>query len=318
MVALVSAPLRPTLSSHEGFTLIEVMVAMVILTIVTGVVLQGTISMTQLSDVVANRSEMHAGVRNATALLQQEVGQAGRVSLPAPVTLGAAVAGPGTATVAISPSVAGMFDGQFLLVDTRENTETIQVENVNAGGNEITATFGRAHAAGVPVTVVGGFRAGIVPPSDANGSTGTVLKIVGDVNGTGQMVYVEYTCDLGTGRLYRNAMPYDAATKAAVTIEQVLLDNLQPNPDGTPCFTYDERTIAGAGFVVGVAITLTARTQDPDPVTGQFQTETKALLNVAPRNVYHAWQLASLGFNNRIQPLPPATVALLSDVQSVQ
>ena len=35
----------------------------------------------------------------------------------------------------------------------------------------------------------------------ANGSTGTVLKIVGDVNGDGNMVYVEY-CDMANGLLY--------------------------------------------------------------------------------------------------------------------
>ena len=33
---------------------------------------------------------MHNGVRNATELLTQEVGQAGRISLPGPVTLAAA------------------------------------------------------------------------------------------------------------------------------------------------------------------------------------------------------------------------------------
>ena len=43
--------------------------------------------MTQLNNTVTNRSAMFAGVRNATALLQQEVGQAGRVTLPAAVTL---------------------------------------------------------------------------------------------------------------------------------------------------------------------------------------------------------------------------------------
>src|SRR5580765_3981926 len=34
-----------------------------------------------------NRTEMHSGIRGATELLQQEVGQAGRVTLPNKVTL---------------------------------------------------------------------------------------------------------------------------------------------------------------------------------------------------------------------------------------
>jgi len=96
-----------------------------------------------------------------------------------------------------------------------------------------------------------------------------------------------------------------------VTVAEVLLSNVLPNPDGTPCFTYQERTVDGTSFVVQVAITLTVETEDPDPTTGLFQTETKALLNVSPRNVFHVWQLASLGINNRVQPMPPSVQALL-------
>jgi hypothetical protein len=62
--------------------------------------------------------------------------------------------------------------------------------------------------------------------------------------------------------------------------------------------------------VIGVAIMTTVQTRDRDPVTNEFQTVTKALLNVAPRNVYNVWQLASLGYNNRVQPLPPTVEAL--------
>ena len=59
-------------------------------------------------------------------------------------------------------------------------------------------------------------------------------------------------------------------------------------------------------FVTDVAITLTVQTQLIDPVTKQFQTETKALLNVSPRNVFNAWQLAGLGIYERVQPIPPS------------
>jgi hypothetical protein len=302
-----------TRSAEGGFTLIEVMIATCILMLVTGTIIQGTLNMTQVSEVVANRSEMHAAVRNATALLQQEVGQAGRISLPAPATMTTAVAALGAATVTISPSVAGIFVGERLVVGTGASVETVTVTAVNAGTSQITATFGQIHGAGVPIVVAGGFAAGVIPTTMTDGSTGSVLKIVGDINGNGQLVYVEYTCDTANGRLYRNSMPYDtaAASKPDVTIEEVLIDNIQANPDATPCFTYDERDVGGDTFVIGVAITLTARTQERDPVTGEFQTETKALLNVAPRNVFHAWQLASLGFDNRVQALPPTVQALL-------
>jgi hypothetical protein len=35
------------------------------------------------------------------------------------------------------------------------------------------------------------------------------------------------------------------------------------------------------------------------------------LLNVAPRNVFHTWQVASLGYTNRLQPLPQSVIDLL-------
>ena len=296
---------------EAGFTLIELMLSVFVLMVVSGVVLQGMLGLGRINDVVANRTEMHSGVRNATELLQQEVGQAGRVSLPG-ASLAGAVAAPGVVTVLVS-STAGMFPGLNLVVDIGASQETVTLTAVDSATSQITARFVGAHPANSPLSVSGGFAAGVIPTTTPNGSTGSALKIVGDINGDGNMVYVEYTCDLAAGRLYRNPMPYDAAAKPAPTVEQVLLDNILPNPGnpGPPCFTYQERTVDGTTFVVGVAITLTVRTQDQDPITKQFQTETKALLNVSPRNVFNVWQMASLGYSNRVQPLPPATALLL-------
>ena len=297
--------------SDAGFTLIELMVSVLVLMVVSGVVVQGMLGLGRINDVVANRTEMHAGVRNATELLQQEVGQAGRISLPAS-TLAGAVAAPGVATVQVS-STAGMFTGLNLVVDIGAKQETVTLTAVDSATSQITATFGNDHPDGAPLSVSGGFAAGVIPTTMANGSTGNVLKIVGDINGDGNMVYVEYTCDLASGRLFRNPMPYDAAVKPVPTIEEVLIDNILPNPGdpGPPCFTYQEQAVDDDTFVIGVAITLTVRTQERDPITKQFQTETKALLNVSPRNVFNVWQAASLGYSNRMQPLPPPTALLL-------
>jgi hypothetical protein len=143
------------------------------------------------------------------------------------------------------------------------------------------------------------------------------LKLYGDVNGDGNMLYVEYKCDTSTnpGFLYRNVMPFDQTTaKAAVTSNQVLLSNIQANPGGTACFTYQPNPLPIVGtdtFVLDVAITLTVQTQVKDPITNQFQTETKALLNVSPRNVFNVWELASASITSRVQPMPPTVTALL-------
>ena len=77
----------PKPNGEGGFTLIELLVSTAVLLVVSGIVVGSTMDMTRLGQKMTNRSDMHSGVRNATALLQQEVGQAGRVSLPAPVTL---------------------------------------------------------------------------------------------------------------------------------------------------------------------------------------------------------------------------------------
>ncbi len=302
------SPQRHAASGNEGFTLIELMVAMLILMVVSGAVLKGVMDMSTLHNTIMNRTDMHAGVRNATQLLSQEVGQAGRVSLPAAVTLtGATVIGATAATVS---SATGMFVGEQLLVDAGTNSETVTITAIAA--NVLTTTaMGSAHAAGVPISVTGGFSAGVVPATAANGSTATKLKIFGDINGNGSMVYVEYWCDTANGRLYRNAMPFTAGAKPAYTIDMVLIDNILANPGGTPCFTYQTQSAAGVDYVTDVAITLTVRTQNRDANTQDFQTESKALLNVSPRNVFNVWQMAGLGNTNRVQPTPASVTALL-------
>jgi hypothetical protein len=200
-----------------------------------------------------------------------------------------------------------------------DNQESFVVAAKNAATTPptITACFTKEHAAGTVLVPLGSFATGIIPDVGfTNGSTDSVLKMYGDINGDGNMVYVEYTCDLPQGLLLRNMMAYDAVAKPALTVEQILLDNLRPNPpnpDGTvpPCFTYQESTFAGTTYVIGVAIMTTVRTQDRERMTNDFQVVTKALLNVSPRNVVNVWQLASLGHSNRVQPLPPSVLALL-------
>jgi type II secretory pathway pseudopilin PulG len=289
--------------------LLEILVALGILLSVTAIVMSVLLQMTLTQGTVSNRTEMHSSVRSATEVLQQEIGQAGRVALPASVTLSAAVTATGVSTTVGVSSSTGMFNNELLVIDTGANQETVTVTSV--GTNQITAVFNNTHALGAPVTVAGVFSSGIVPPSMANGSTSTVLKMYGDINGDGNMVYVEYTCDTAAGNLYRNVMPYNAdpATKSAN--KQVLLPNIQLNPGGTPCFSYQVKTVIPNDYVVDVAVTLTVQTQNPDPTTNQFQQETKALLNVSPRNVFEGWQLASALVTNRIQPMPPSVTNLL-------
>ena len=346
-----------TRKQQAGFTLIETMVSLLVLMAVSAIVMGGMSQVMKTQGTIANRTEMHTSVRGATQLMEQEIGQAGMISLPtnpaggpwlmltpvvvptdAPVTV---TAPPG---VSFSPGLTTLFDGELLLVDVGTNQETITITCPIAGTCTNTWTAGpfyNSHgAAGVPVPISapGAFSTGVVPPAPgvtagyagytgtncipitvSCGSTGTTLKLYGDINGDGNMMYVEYTCVQGTatapGFLYRNQVPFDAAAKPAVAPSMAVLTNLGTNPNDlngnvVPCFTYQVITVglnAEFVFVTDVAVTLTELTQNPDPQTHQIQSETKALLNVSPRNVFNAFLLARGDYTNRVQIMPYKT-----------
>jgi prepilin-type N-terminal cleavage/methylation domain-containing protein len=318
-------------SAESGFSLIELLIATGLLLIVSSIVTTALMQMTQSQQTIWNRTEMHSGIRGATELLQQEVGQAGRVAFPATVTLTAGVAAtppcdpttPSTNAVSVTVnSTSGMFASsaapaswEMLTVLDGDTSESFRVASVDSA-TSFHACFNNAHLAGAVLMPLGGFATGIVPPTGiANGSSATVLKLYGDINGDGNMLYIEYTCDTVAQNLYRNSMAFNAATKPALTNANILLSNIIPNPGGAACFTYQTATNTIQGtpftFVLDVAVTLTVQTQQIDPVTRAFQTETKALLNVSPRNVFDAWAFAGMGYTDRMQSTPTTITALL-------
>lgn len=300
---------------EHGFSLVELLVAMLVMLIISGAATSALLKMTSTQATIWNRTQMHSGIRGATEVLQQEVGQAGRVAIPSAVTLTDPVTGAGSATIGVS-SVTGLFPNEYLTIDAGSNQETVQITSVTTSPAQITATFGLPHASGAAMAVFGAFQAGIVPPSVTNGSSGTVLKLFGDINSDGNMVYIEYTCDTTTvpGNLFRNSMAWNAASKTAATASQILLSNIIANPGGTACFTYQTSTMSGTDFITNVAVTLTVQTQQIDPVTKTYQTETKALLNVAPRNIVNAAALAFMQqLPSRVQPTPATITNLLAD-----
>lgn len=310
-----------------GFSLLETMASLAVLLAVGGIVMTGMAQLMKTQASVANRTDMHTSVRSATELLQQEIGQAGKISLGNPsgnVSLQSAVlAGAGSAFT-LSDQTATVYPNEVLWVDVGANQEAIQVATAN-GYSGTAVVFQLPHAAGAPVVALGAFGTGVVPPAAAPasyplGSTPTVLKLYGDINGDGNMVYVEYTCTQGTqanpGYLYRNQMSITAASKPANDNTMILLNNVLPNPNDAnnnpvPCFAYQVQPLGGSYCVTDVAVTLTVQTQNKDLQTNQFQPETKALLNVAPRNVVEVYDTSSLVDPLRSQPMPASVANLL-------
>jgi len=317
------------LASEAGFSLPELLIATGVMLIISATATSGLLQLTHSQQTIWNRTEMHSGVRSATELLQQEIGQAGRIALPNTLKLqsatsaGAASATPIPSTGTATATVDGIFVNELLTVGAGSSEETVKVTAVDTGAKTFTATFANAHAANEPIRALGGFQMGIVPTNATNGSSATKLKMFGDINGDGRMVYVEYTCDTDAGKLYRSSMAYDtvAANKPGLGEAMVLLGNILPNPapGTTDCFTYEQKTVnvtsggvtTAYTFVIDVAVTLTVETQNVDSITKAKQTETKALLNVAPRNVYNVWELASDNVVDRLQPTPSTVTSLL-------
>ena len=130
-----------TRHKQSGFSLLEVMIAMAILMIVGATIVGGMIQLLRAQGTIANRTEMHTSVRSATELLLEEIGQAGRISWPAVVTMTGPVA-VGTSTPTLSSTV-GMFTNMLLDVDTGDNFEVVTVTAI--AGSTITATFTKAH-----------------------------------------------------------------------------------------------------------------------------------------------------------------------------
>jgi type II secretory pathway pseudopilin PulG len=342
-------------SPEAGFSLVELLVATCVFLVITGIVASALRQITNSQATIWNRTQMHSGLRGATELLQQEIGQAGRVSTPGPIVTNAPIVGmitlsaglqfcdpanPGTnaqtvpLTAASAAGLAGFYTtsgtlpASYALITTmdadRRETTPIWSFNKNSNPPTVTACFNKDHLPNTTFMTIGGFANGIVPPAGVlNGSTGYALKMYGDINGDGNLVYVEYNCDpYGAHKLYRRTMAFDTApaAKPAISDALVLLSNVMENPGNAPCFTYQTTNavnpivVQGTPlvFVLDVAITLTVKTQQIDPITKDYQRETKALLNVSPRNMFNTWALASIGYTDHIQSTPATVAALLA------
>src|SRR5262245_37940445 len=118
-----------TIRRQSGFSMLETMAALAILLAVGGIVMSGMVQLMNTQGTVANRTDMHTSVRSATELLQQEIGQAGKVSLGAPtanVTLQAAVVAGTNQAFTLSTSsgpTPTVYPGEVLTFDLGTNQE---------------------------------------------------------------------------------------------------------------------------------------------------------------------------------------------------
>ena len=320
---------------QRGFSMLEMLITLGILLVVTSIVMYAMVQMTATQGSVANRTSMHSSVRSATELIQQEIGQAGKIAVPTAANGGptkmltaitaAQITDPvvGYTGAVVLDSATGVYNGMLIVVDTGDQEETLPISSLVPATATFTGTFYLTHAANAPVRVAGAFASGIIPPTATNPSDGWNLKMYGDINDDGNMVYVVYKCDRTNGNLTRGVTAF-TSTGNPDTNDDIILPNILNNPPDpgqttpAPCFKYQVQSVNPDTYVVDVSVTLTVQSQNVDPQTKQLQQETKALLNVSPRNIFEGWQLASAGVANRIQPMPPTVATLASKTTMVQ
>ena len=278
----------------EGFSLLELLISLVILLTVSGSAFE-VLSYYQKAYLSTEmRADVHSGIRAALALMTQEITQAGLLSFPAKTTQAAIAKDVNLQSVALNPGAGDIFDGEKLLIETGSSQEVVSVTSHTS--SSVTGIFTKDHATGAIVTAPGVFPEGILPSSSA-----TQLRLVGDLNGDGNLVYGYYDCNTATGNLSRYMNKVSAP---GVNPSQLLMDHVVSNPGGTPCFQYTNTTVRGFTFVTGVAITISVQTSTSDPQTGAFVTVTESLLNISPRNVLAGLENARTNLLTRLQPTP--------------
>ncbi len=214
-------------------------------------------------------------------------------------------------TVIMLVVAGGVFGALNYYQKTYQRTEISadMHDNLRSAIDLIMQEVGQAGSspAGATLASLGVYPAGILTTS-----TTTSLKLFGDINGDGTLVYVEYNCNYvtgGAGTLTRSVTPVGTG---AVNPATVLVDNLVPNPapDGANCFKYPAAPPAVAGFVFvnQVGVTLTVQTTTRDALTGNFLSMTKSALDIVPRNIQMGLDLANAGLLNRLKPTPGPTM----------
>ena len=205
-------------TQEDGFTLLEVMVSILILMIITSVALGAVVFMARRQNTQAARSEMHTQVRDVTALMQQEMSQAGAVpplAAPARTLTTAYLRNADLLPAALVPqpqnvsinSVAGIYTGQYLQVGvgaSAELTHVLGVPGDSAGctvpgllPTQVCMVFTLPHAIGDPVQAGGVYVNGIVDtdgPTAALGCTNTFTNN-GVTTGNTPLVADYYECN---------------------------------------------------------------------------------------------------------------------------
>ena len=281
-----------SVKTNQGFSLIELLISLSTLLIVSSSAFT-LLSYYQKSYIsMEQRSDVHGGIRAAMALMTQEITQAGSLGTKPKTIHDAVTKNTSPQSVTLDPSADDIFDKEKLVIDTGTSQEIVEVQSHTS--TTITGVFAQDHVATTTAMALGVFPEGILPSS-----SGTQLRLVGDLNGDGKLVYGWYDCDPMTGNLTRSMKKVYAPDTDS---PQLLLNHIVANPNSVACFQYTTTTVRNFTLVTGVAITISAQTSRKDPRTGAFVTVTESLLNISPRNLLAGLEAVRSNLMSRLQP----------------
>jgi Tfp pilus assembly protein PilW len=280
----------------DGFSLLEILVCLLIMIPIMGAAVK-------LFSVGANQhaSEQNSidsnqEARSGLEIMTLEVAQAGSHGDRATTTSGSVT---GNASAAQSLSVgssAGFNVGDYIDVDTGADRESVKVTAVATGS--ISAIYRKTHTSGKPLRLFAlPYRTGVVKPSSlgSNASTDvTVLKFYGDVNGDGNLAYVEYAYDANNAQINRSMTPINQSSKNAAL---PLITNIKPN---SAQFTLQTD---GQGVVTSVTVRMTI--QNTVKTVSAFEETALASKIVIPSAVAASALFAENQLNGGISQLPP-------------
>jgi len=298
---------RSSRAASAGFTLIEMLVSVTVLSVIMGGVVAAISTAEQTFTRTEQKTDMYENVRAVAELMAQEVGQAGLVSLPATTTSAAIAANAAAQAVTVSSTTSMYVGEQVLVAGTNEELVTITA----LSSTQMSGIFTKAHVSGVAITALGSFVSGVMPTGVTDGSTANILNLFGDINGDGTLVYVRYTCTPGTsaspGTLTRSVNTITPGSNAIGT-SQTLLSTVVGGT-GLACFSISTTSATvnsiAYTFVTSVGFTVSVQSTAPDPQTKAYGQMTKSFLNLSPRNVAAGLEQAQNSISNRLQASPP-------------
>jgi Tfp pilus assembly protein PilW len=283
---------------EDGFTIAEMLVSLLILVPLIGAVV-GLFSVavnqhgSEQSSVEANQD-----ARSGLEMMTMEIAQAGSHGDRSTTTTSAITASIDPQAVSVASS-SGFTIGDYVDLDSGANKEIVEVTAV--GTDSISGVSRIAHAASAPIRLFAlPYLTGVIPPAGLgadSSATVTRLKFFGDIDGDGNVYYVEYDYDKANAQITRSMTPI---TQASMNPALPLVRNVKSDSVQFTLYTDSQNVVTSVSLALTVQNTW---------VTGSKYQETELSSRIViPSGVAGSALLKELqtyGGVNRLPLTPP-------------